>query len=599
MAPSKIRKAIGAVKDHTSIGLAKFAGGSRSISALDVAVVKATRHQEYPPDDKYVSQIITLTSHSRAHVNACIRTIAKRLNKTKNWVVALKTLMLVHRLLSDDVAEDQRHRLHAAVYEREISCYLTRRGARLLLDVSGFRDASGKTDAWDHSSFVRAYAAYLDERLELRMQGQNGKHGGYSSYHEDEEEDGGGGGGGAAKGTGDIPTSEMKNETVFSRVQNLMKLLERFLACRPAGAAKHNRVVAVALHHIVKESFELYTDITEITAVLTERFMQLEIPDMVRVYEIFCHLSKQYEELDAFYEWGRTVGIMRFSDYPYIEKITQKKLDMMDDFIHQKSAMSKNRMRASTAEPKPKPKPKPKPIEEKKEAEPQEDLFAIKALPPPERFEDEKTDEVKNQKITQEVGDLLNLSEDAPSHAEEGQKMALALFDCGSKSTTTTTTTNTPPWEAFKDSSGDWETALVHSVSHLSNQKASLPGGFDTLILDGMYKHGEMAAAYSKDCSANGSASSVAVRSAVGPTVLALPPPNGGGADPFAASVGIAPPSYVQMPEMERKQRLLVQEQQLWQQYARNGMQGHVGLSKMQNGVTYPYNAEVYSTRIW
>ena len=66
----------------------------------------------------------------------------------------------------------------------------------------------------------------------------------------------------------------------------------------------------------------------------------------------------------------------------------------------------------------------------------------------------------------------------------------------------------------------------------------------------------------------------------VAPPVLMLPGPDGStvrqvaGGDPFAASLAVPPPSYVQMAEMERKQQLLVQEQQMWAQYRHGGMQG-------------------------
>ncbi|EAY83354.1 hypothetical protein OsI_38571 [Oryza sativa Indica Group] len=39
--------------------------------------------------------------------------------------------------------------------------------------MSDFCDRS-RTDAWDFSAFVRTYAAYLDDRLEYRMQGKHG-----------------------------------------------------------------------------------------------------------------------------------------------------------------------------------------------------------------------------------------------------------------------------------------------------------------------------------------------------------------------------------------------------------------------------------------
>lgn len=248
MAPSKIRKAIGAVKDQTSIGLAKV-GSSNSLADLDVAIVKATRHEEYPPDERYIREILSLTTYSRAFVSACVSTIARRLNKTRNWVVALKTLMLVQRLLAEGD--------HA--YEQEIF-FATRRGTRLL-NMSDFRDTSGRSNAWDYSAFVRTYSLYLDEQLEFRMQGRRGKRSGYGFPVEEE---------GAAASNAvvvrDTPIREMKIENIFSRAHHLMQLLDRFLACRPTGMCVYvyvyisiisrtqifNTMVLISLHRCCK-----------------------------------------------------------------------------------------------------------------------------------------------------------------------------------------------------------------------------------------------------------------------------------------------------------------------------------------------------------
>lgn len=212
MAPSKFRKAIGAVKDQTSIGLAKV-GSSASLSDLDVAIVKATRHEEMPAEERHIREIMSLTSYSRAHVGACVAAISKRLSKTKNWVVALKALMLIQRLLADG----------DPAYEQEIF-FTTRRGTRLL-NMTDFRDTS-RSDSWDYSAFVRTYALYLDEQLEFRMQGRSWKRG-VLEYDEDEEE------AGAPMRT--TPVRDMRDDGVFSRIQHLMQILERFLACHPRG----------------------------------------------------------------------------------------------------------------------------------------------------------------------------------------------------------------------------------------------------------------------------------------------------------------------------------------------------------------------------
>ncbi|KAB5574531.1 hypothetical protein DKX38_001725 [Salix brachista] len=75
-------------------------------------------------------------------------------------------------------------------------------------------------------------------------------------------------------------------------------------------------------------------------------------------------------------------------------------------------------------------------------------------------------------------------------------------------------------------------------------------------------------------------------------SALALPAPDGTtqrvqNQDPFAASLTVPPPSYVQVAEMERKQRLLVNEQQLWEHYGRDGMHGQVDLTKINDPSGY------------
>ncbi|MBA0758806.1 hypothetical protein Gotri_021771, partial [Gossypium trilobum] len=214
MAPSKIRRALGHVKDQTSISLAKV-GGSTSLSDLDVAIVKATRHEEYPAEERHIREILTLTSYSRAYVSACVNTLSRRLNKTKNWTVALKTLILIHRLLTEG----------DPTYEQEIF-FSTRRGTRIL-NMSDFRDTS-RSNSWDFSAFVRTFALYIDESLEFRMQGKNTKRNVYKC-----EEDFGEDYNNSLVAVKPTPVNEMKTEKLFQRMQQLQQLLERFLACRP------------------------------------------------------------------------------------------------------------------------------------------------------------------------------------------------------------------------------------------------------------------------------------------------------------------------------------------------------------------------------
>ncbi|ONK56719.1 uncharacterized protein A4U43_C10F12040 [Asparagus officinalis] len=585
MAPSKIQKAIGSVKDQTSIGLAKVSNTGSSISDLEVAIVKATRHDEYPAEERHIQQILSLTSYAHRYISQCVCFLSRRLSRTRSWTVALKTLILVHRLLWDG----------DAAYEQEIF-FATRRGTRML-NLSEFRDTS-RLDAWDFSAFVRTYGRYLDEMLEFRMHGKRGRGRSRSRSQEmhgetlvmDEEgreiEK-------AMMAVRKIPETQLKDmrtEKIFTWTHHLQQLLDRFLACRPTGSAKNNRIVTVALHPLLRESYQLYYDLQEAIDIFLDRFMELEIRDCVRIQEIFSRLSKQFDELDRFYSWCKSSGISRSSELPNIEKITQKKLDVMDEFLRDRSNLSKkpfkNLEQLTNEED-----------EARRRAEELARQSSVKALPEPEPELELKQEEVVAEEeevsgplaivTVEEEVDFLNMRDDAVTVEDRGDDLALALFEGH-----TAPTTSAPVWEAFTDDTADWETALVQSASNLSGQKAVLGGGFDLLLLDGMYSQPPNRTMMGFWEGA-GSASSVALPKATPMLALPAPPTASGGGevtggDPFTASLSVPAPSYVQMAEMERKQSFLWEEQAMWQQYAANGMQGQVSLQQTQHYGMYP-----------
>ncbi|KAL3330129.1 hypothetical protein AABB24_034140 [Solanum stoloniferum] len=609
MAPSTIRKAIGAVKDQTSIGIAKV--GSNMAPELEVAIVKATSHDDDPASEKYIREILHLTSSSRGYVTACVSSISKRLGKTRDWIVAIKCLMLIHRLLNDG----------DPVFHQEIM-YATRRGTRLL-NLSDFRDEA-HSNSWDHSAFVRTYALYLDQRLEMMVfeRKQNGGGGEIERYGSREERwrsppasnnrgyDYGEFGDEPAYGmrksrsSGDVrestvqdqkdvtPLRQMEAERIFGKMSHLQRLLDRFLSCRPTGLAKNERMVLVTLYPMVKESFQLYADICEVLAILLDKFFDMEYEDCVKAFDAYASASKQIDELVGFYNWCKDIGIARSSEYPEVQRITSKLLDTLEEFVRDRAKATKSPERKVEALRTPPEEPAP-------------DMNEIKALPPPEDYTPPPPPEPESPKpaaVVQETGDLMDLREEGVTADDQGNKFALALFAGPG--------TNNGSWEAFSSNGGpevtsawqnpaaesgkaDWELALVETASHLSQQKAAMGGGLDPLLLNGMYDQGMVRQHVATAQSSGGSASSVALP---GPgksstPVLALPAPDGTvqtvGLDPFAASLTVPPPSYVQMADLEKKQQLLVQEQIVWQQYARNGMQGQTSLSKISSGGYY------------
>ncbi|KAL0327989.1 UNVERIFIED_CONTAM: Clathrin coat assembly protein [Sesamum calycinum] len=148
---SKLKKAIAAVKDQTSISLAKVSKSNSS--NLEVAILKATTHDDVPMDERYVNEVLKLVSSNKIHAAACARAIGKRIGRTHSWIVAIKSLMLVLRIFQDGDPYFPREVLHAM-----------KRGAKIL-NLSSFRDDSN-SHPWDFTAFVRTFALYLNERLD-------------------------------------------------------------------------------------------------------------------------------------------------------------------------------------------------------------------------------------------------------------------------------------------------------------------------------------------------------------------------------------------------------------------------------------------------
>lgn len=371
-----------------------------------------------------------------------------------------------------------------------------------------------------------------------------------------------------------------------------------------------NRIVNVALHLLLKESFQLYFETQELIGVFVDRFADLDIPECTRVHTVFCRLAKQLDELDAFYSWCKSATvILRPSEFPDVELISSRKLQLMDDFIRQKSSgnyeeqitsrrnsnkniehkveeYDMNAIKALPApEPEPTRKPEPEP-EHQPEPEP-EPMPVAEPVPQPNNLQ---------LAVVQEEVDLLNLKKDAITGEEHGEKLALALFD-GNLSPKMA-----PTWQLLEENSADWENVLVQSASSLAAQKPTLGGGLDMMTLNGMYGHAHANVATTQQHPGYGSASSMVMHTPAltGPEMLALPAPPVNGTvtangDPFAASLAIPAPSYVQMSDMEKKQRFLMEEQMVWHQYAKDGMQGQAGFVRLQQqqqqyGPTGGYN---------
>ncbi|KAK1275553.1 putative clathrin assembly protein [Acorus gramineus] len=503
---NSLRKYVGAIKDSTKIVSAKV---NSYYTELDVAIVKATNHVERPAKEKHIRQIFYAISAARprADVAYCIHALARRLAKTHNWAVALKTLIIIHRALREV----------DPTFREELINYGRNRGH--MLNMAHFKDDSSPK-AWDYSAWVRSYALFLEERLEC-----------YRVLAYDIE-------------TEPQKLRDLDTVQLLEQLPALQQLLFRVLGCQPQGAAVYNFVIQLALTMVSMESMKIYNAICDGTANLVDKFFEMQRHDAVKAFEIYKRAGEQAEKLSHFYELCRSLDLGRGERYINIEQPPASFLTAMEEYVKdaprmstvRKNQVSDNKISAPTVV---------LALEYKKVPEVQEAEAPNPPLPPPEPVKHEVAP-------VSEPVDLLGLDEANSTALELDEKNSLALAIVPADNASATT-----PSGGFSPTSTStgWELALVTAPS--SNESAvvtsKLGGGLDKLTLDSLYDDAQRR--QNQNTSYNPWEAGPVAGSFMQPVVN----------DPFYASNMVAAPSYVQMAAMaqQQQQAFMLQQQSL------------------------------------
>ncbi|EPY22626.1 clathrin coat assembly protein [Strigomonas culicis] len=145
----------GYFREKAIIGVGRLSGDS-----LSTAIVKTTSHKLKAPKEKYMQYLLAasyghckkLEKNGRPICEYIVRELEKR-SHSYNWIIVLKTMVVLHRLLSD--ASDE--------MVRTICIY------RNVFRFNNIKELRTSTEGARQSAFIAQYMTYLNDRCSMQM----------------------------------------------------------------------------------------------------------------------------------------------------------------------------------------------------------------------------------------------------------------------------------------------------------------------------------------------------------------------------------------------------------------------------------------------
>eukprot|EP00884_Botryococcus_braunii_P012856 jgi/Botrbrau1/21571/Bobra.174_2s0068.2 len=282
-------------------------------SGLDVAVIKATTSQFHvPPKEKHVRTLKGAVHPEQGYyVTYVIKELVKRLHLATDWLTALKTLMVIHRLMREcDISFIQQLLKYS---DSEKHTRHQQKGSHIL-NMDNFIDTTNIEGRFEFSEYVRGYGKYLDEQLEVYAR--------INFYLSPEST---------------VEQSRLRSlngKDLLFQLPVLQHLLTSLVSCKPSNLAGRDEVVQASLLLVVKEGLGLYKVISEGIINVSDKFFDMEYLDAVKGLEIYKQAVLDFSNLQGYLRHVEQIdGLRGLWQSPQLRPIPPDFVEEMEAYI--------------------------------------------------------------------------------------------------------------------------------------------------------------------------------------------------------------------------------------------------------------------------
>ncbi|XP_024397463.1 putative clathrin assembly protein At2g01600 isoform X2 [Physcomitrium patens] len=289
----KVGAILALLKDQTAASLARASG---TFPRLQVAILMGTSHNECLPAESYVEEILATGTGSRMQVTYCIQHLRKRLNKTQNWVVAIKCLVILHRCILD-----------GGFLFQDVLSFSSIKEAKQYLQFERIRYSQAPVER-EYCLWVGQYASYLDARLRCAHT---------LKTHLD------------CRWSVEIIANRveyMDTSELLHQLEALQNLMHGLFLCQLGGESGEHPVIQGALVLVVMDSYKLHEEIRLRIQEILDRIEILQFAELLHVLHIFKRAISQLQCLETFLASCKEMRL--FSDLPCPGKGVVSKLEI-------------------------------------------------------------------------------------------------------------------------------------------------------------------------------------------------------------------------------------------------------------------------------